>query len=143
MHLKGLMLAGLAASLFAVPALAHHSYAMFDHGKLMKVSGVVTQWEYVNPHSWLHINVTGADGKVFPFGFETRSPQLLTRLGIGRDTMKPGEDHGQLFPAEGRLERRRDSRAAARRRQGNQLRPVFGRTPELRLLSSRAFASVA
>ena len=91
MHFKGLMLAGLAASLFAVPALAHHSYAMFDHGKLMKVSGVVTQWEYVNPHSWLHINVTGADGKVFPFGFETRSPQLLTRLGIGRDTMKPGD----------------------------------------------------
>jgi hypothetical protein len=91
MRTKALMLAGVTASLFAVPAVAHHSYAMFDHNKLMKISGTVTEWEYVNPHSWLRMNVTDAAGKTFPFGFETRSPQLLTRLGITRDTMKPGD----------------------------------------------------
>ena len=91
MNIKALTLAGLVASAFAAPAIAHHSYAMFDHAKLMKVSGVVTEWEYVNPHSWLHMNVTDTAGKTFPFGFETRSPQLLTRLGISRDSMKPGD----------------------------------------------------
>lgn len=91
MKLRAMTLAGIAASLFAGPALAHHSYAMFDHAKLSKVSGVVTEWEYMNPHSWLHIDVTDAGGKTFPFGFETRSPVLLQRLGIARDTMKPGD----------------------------------------------------
>lgn len=91
MNFKLTILACVASAVLAGPALAHHSYSMFDHGKELKTTGTVTEWEYMNPHSWLHIKVTDANGKVIDFGFETRSPALLQRLGISRDSMKPGD----------------------------------------------------
>jgi hypothetical protein len=92
MRIKSLVLTGVAASLFALPALAHHSYAMFDHGKYYKVTGTVKEFEWTNPHSWLHMVVTDAKtGKAIPYGFETRSPGLLTQLGLKPDSMKPGD----------------------------------------------------
>ena len=61
---RDLALAGVAASLFAVPALAHHSFAMFDQNKVNTLTGTVKQLEWVNPHAWLQIEITDANGKV-------------------------------------------------------------------------------
>jgi len=62
--------------------LAHHSAAMFEEKRTVTVEGVVTRFEYTNPHSWLWVNVTGADGKVVTWGFEAEGPSTLQRAGI-------------------------------------------------------------
>ena len=62
--------------------LAHHSAAMFEEKRTVTVEGVVTKFEYTNPHSWLWVNVTGADGKVVTWGFEAEGPSTLQRAGI-------------------------------------------------------------
>ena len=61
---------------------AHHSAAMFEEKRTVTVEGVVTKFEYTNPHSWLWVNVTGADGKVVTWGFEAEGPSTLQRAGI-------------------------------------------------------------
>jgi hypothetical protein len=62
--------------------LAHHSAAMFEEKRTVTLEGVVTKFEYTNPHSWLWVNVTGADGKVVTWGFEAEGPSTLQRAGI-------------------------------------------------------------
>lgn len=91
MRFKYVVSTCVASGVMITSALAHHSYSMFDHGKELTTAGTVTEWEYMNPHSWLHIKVTDANGKIIDFGFETRSPALLQRLGISRESMKPGD----------------------------------------------------
>ena len=66
----------------ALTGLAHHSAAMFEEKRTVTVEGVVTKFEYTNPHSWLWVNVTGADGKVVTWGFEAEGPSTLQRAGI-------------------------------------------------------------
>ncbi len=65
-----------------VPLVAHHSGAMFDDKKTVTLTGVVKQFQYTNPHSWLLVDVKGADGKVTTWGFEAEGPSTLTRAGI-------------------------------------------------------------
>lgn len=65
-----------------VSVRAHHSAAMFEEKRTITVEGVVTKFEYTNPHSWLWVNVTGADGKVVTWGFEAEGPSTLQRAGI-------------------------------------------------------------
>lgn len=77
-------------SAFSVPAQAHHSSAMFDDQKTVIVSGVVKEWQYTNPHSWLLVDVTGADGKVVEWGFEAEGPTTLTRSGLKKSDLPPG-----------------------------------------------------
>ena len=60
----------------SVPAMAHHSSTMFDTSKTVTVEGVVTKWELTNPHSWLHVEVKGKDGKAVVWGFEAEGPSL-------------------------------------------------------------------
>ena len=59
--------------------MAHHSGAMFDDKKEVTVTGVVKEFQYTNPHSWLLVDVTGKDGKVTTWGFEAEGPSSLTR----------------------------------------------------------------
>lgn len=74
----------LVACVMAVtlPVRAHHSAAMFEEKRTITVEGVVTKFEYTNPHSWLWVDVTGADGKVVTWGFEAEGPSTLQRAGI-------------------------------------------------------------
>jgi hypothetical protein len=88
-RIKTLVIA-LAFTALAIPAVAHHSGAMFDDKKEVTLTGVVKEFQYTNPHSWLLVDVTGADGKVTTWGFEAEGPSTLLRAGIRRSDFVPG-----------------------------------------------------
>ena len=80
----------VTASLMAVPILAHHSGAMFEKEKTVTVEGVVKEFQYTNPHSWLLVDVKNKDGKVVTWGFEAEGPSTLRRAGIRPSDFAPG-----------------------------------------------------
>jgi len=71
-------------------AAAHHSATMFEQTKTITVAGVVKEFQYTNPHSWLLVDVTGKDGKVTTWGFEAEGPSTLQRAGIRPSTFPVG-----------------------------------------------------
>ena len=82
--------AGLAMAL-ALPVSAHHSFsAEFDSTKQVTLAGEVVMMEWVNPHSWLHIDVKKPDGSVERWKIEGGSPSVLRRLGWNRDSLPAG-----------------------------------------------------
>ena len=91
MKIKTMLLAGIASALFTIPALAHHSFAMFDHTKTTKLSGTVTEFEWINPHVWMHMTVLDANGKPQQYSFEAGGVGQLVVSGWTRDTVKPGD----------------------------------------------------
>jgi hypothetical protein len=88
-RLKTLVFACTLAAV-AGPAVAHHSGAMFDEKKEVTLSGVVKEFQYTNPHSWLLVDVKGSDGKVTTWGFEAEGPSTLVRAGIRKGDFAPG-----------------------------------------------------
>jgi hypothetical protein len=88
---KALGLAALAASLLAAPALAHHSFAMFDQSKVVYLSGTVKQLEFVNPHVWLQLAIPNDKGEMATWGFEGGSVAQLITLGWSRESFKVGD----------------------------------------------------
>jgi hypothetical protein len=66
----------------ATTAYAHHSATMFEQSKQITVEGVVKEFQYSNPHSWLLVDVTDKNGKVTTWGFEAEGPSTLQRAGI-------------------------------------------------------------
>jgi hypothetical protein len=78
--------------LAVAPMLAHHSFAAeFDGSKPVDLVGTVTKVDWVNPHSWIYIDVKSDDGTVANWGLETGPPNVLYRGGWRRDTVKPGD----------------------------------------------------
>lgn len=93
MKLK-LATAAVAAALLtlSLPLLAHHSFsAEYDQSKPITIKGKFTGMDWVNPHSWVHIDVVGTDGKVTNWAGETPPPNGLYRNGWRKDTLKEGE----------------------------------------------------
>ena len=84
------MLVAAAALAASVPVLAHHSGAMFDDMKEVTVTGVVKNFQYTNPHSWLIVDVKEADGKVTTWGFEAEGPSTMVRAGIRKNDFEAG-----------------------------------------------------
>ena len=66
----------------ASSAYAHHSATMFEQTKQITVEGVVKEFQYSNPHSWLLVDVKDKNGKVTTWGFEAEGPSTLQRAGI-------------------------------------------------------------
>ena len=74
----------------AVPALAHHSFAMFDQTKVMTLDGTVHEFQWTNPHSFIELDVT-TGGRTQRWSIELNSPNNLTRQGWRRTSLKAGE----------------------------------------------------
>ena len=87
-----LVLASLVVMIAAaVTVSAHHSFsAEFDGSKTVILEGKVFMMEFVNPHSWLHMDATMPDGKVERWKIEGGSPNVMFRLGWTRDTLAAG-----------------------------------------------------
>jgi hypothetical protein len=83
---------GLALTLGRAPVAAHHAFAAeFDANRPVKfVDATVTKVMFVNPHSWIHVDVKKSDGSVENWAIEAGSPNILMRRGISRTSVKVG-----------------------------------------------------
>jgi hypothetical protein len=83
----------ILATVCAVPALAHHSFAaQYDGNKPVTLKGTVTKVEWTNPHARFYIDVTDADGKVVNWNLELASPNYLKRAGWSSSSLKQGDE---------------------------------------------------
>ena len=90
MKLKALSLAAMAVAMYAAPALAHHSFAMFDADKKMTLEGTIKEFQWTNPHSWILIMVPNAQGTPEQWAIELGAPGGLARQGWLPKTLTPG-----------------------------------------------------
>ena len=90
MKFKAFGLAVIVVAMMAVPALAHHSFAMFDATKTMTVEGAVKEFHWTNPHSWIFLMVPNAEGQPEEWAIELGSPAGLVRQGWEPKTLTAG-----------------------------------------------------
>ena len=84
-------IAVLGSLLTAIPLFAHHAFqAEFDDKKAVHLVGKVTKMEWINPHAWIHIDVTDADGKVTSWMVECGSPNIMLRRGFTKESLEFG-----------------------------------------------------
>ena len=109
MKARVLGLAAVGTLLGASPALAHHSFAMFDRDKQVSLTGTVHDFQWTNPHAWIEIDVPDGKGGADKWGIELNSPNNLARQGWRSNLLHPGDkvtivlnplrsgEHGGLF----------------------------------------------
>ncbi len=77
----------------ATPARAHHAFSSeFDATRPVVLSGTITRVELINPHSWIHLDVTQDDGTVVSWMIEAGPPGVLVRRGWNKDSVPPGTE---------------------------------------------------
>lgn len=77
--------------LIGMPAIAHHSNSQFEVLKVEVVTGVITDWKWANPHTWLHLEIDDGKGGKMEWAMEGRAPGLLSRAGWTPKILKPGD----------------------------------------------------
>ena len=87
--LKAFLVAGL---FLCGPAFAHHSFAMFDQSKVVTLKGVVREFQWTNPHAFIHIEVPNDSGGKDVWQVELNSPNNLTRQGWRSTSVKVGDE---------------------------------------------------
>src|SRR5262245_7563597 len=89
MTLKLLAITALATA----PLFAHHAFsAEFDENKPVKLQGRVTKMEWINPHTWIHLDVKDADGKVTSWMIEGGPPNALLKRGWNKNSLPEGTE---------------------------------------------------
>ena len=76
----------------APPTLAHHSFAMFDRDNQVDLEGVVQEFRFANPHSFIYLAVKQEDGSTVTWSLEGQSPSFLVRDGWTSKTLKVGDE---------------------------------------------------
>jgi len=85
-------LAVLVPALFlSTPAWSHHSNVAFEVTKVVTITGVVTEFRWANPHTWLGLTVDDGKGGKEMWSLEGRAPGVLSRAGWSRNSLKPGD----------------------------------------------------
>ena len=79
-----------AGTLLAIPVSAHHSGEMFEREKTVTLTGTVKEFQYINPHSWLIVDIDNNDGTTTTWGFEAEGPQDLMEGGVRKSDLPPG-----------------------------------------------------
>jgi len=96
--MKRSALAFLVLFVSSVPLLGHHGRgASYDNNKIQTIEGTVTEWAWRNPHCALYVDVTGPDGKVINWGFESQSVGSLSKLHMTRKSFEPGQKLKIIF----------------------------------------------
>jgi hypothetical protein len=81
-----------ACIVVGAPALAHHSFAMFDAAHPIEISGTVKEFRFVSPHSILIVSVAGNDGVTKEWILEGGAPGMLVRDGMNSRSLRPGDE---------------------------------------------------
>ncbi len=77
--------------LIGAPAGAHHDFRTeFDSTQRITLHGTIVRVEWVNPHGWFHLDVSGSDGRIVQWAVQTASPDALDKRGWRKDSLKPG-----------------------------------------------------
>jgi hypothetical protein len=85
------LLVALSIAAGAAPlAHAHHSFASYDRAKKVTLEGTVKDFQFMNPHAWIDVTVEGG-GQVTDWGVEAGSPNMMTRSGWKKSSLKPGD----------------------------------------------------
>ena len=92
MTLKQIAAAAGISVLLAIPANAHHSQVMYDGDTEIEMRGVVEEFDWANPHTWLYVTITDESGAPSQWVFESNSTGQLTRVGWSADSIKPGDE---------------------------------------------------
>ena len=88
---RGVALVAIAGIFAATPALAHHSFTMFDQSKKLTLQGTVKEFLWTNPHVFIQLLVKNDQGTEDEWSIEMTSPEHLARAGWRPGTLKPGE----------------------------------------------------
>jgi hypothetical protein len=82
----------IAISMMPALSVAHHSFAMFDRTQVVPLKGVVREFQWTNPHSWVQLMVKDPSGEAQEWSLEALSPNVLGRMGWKRNSLKPGDE---------------------------------------------------
>jgi hypothetical protein len=90
---RGFLVAVAVFATASVPAMAHHAFGgEFDANRPVLLKGKVTRVEWVNPHAWIHLEVTKPDGAKEEWMIEGGSPNSLLRHGLNKDSLPAGTE---------------------------------------------------
>jgi Family of unknown function (DUF6152) len=93
MKLATVVIAGIAICGGTARVSAHHAFAAeFDANKPVSFKGTITKMEWVNPHTWLHVDVRKPDGAVENWAIEAGTPNVLFRRGFTKESLLPGTE---------------------------------------------------
>jgi hypothetical protein len=91
MRFKYWFVVGVAVILLAIPVSAHHSHAQYDLTIWTPIEGTVKQVLWLNPHSWIYLEVKDANGQTTTWALEAAGPRTIESNGVKREDVKVGD----------------------------------------------------